>query len=105
MKSDGNKCRDCGSILRFVYAIDQYADKYGLENLETLCQDCDKLKRQFGGSGIIAPFAWMFQHLTGMPRRRYFEYSTIGRNILYDIINMMQTKWVTRPVNDRFLLN
>jgi hypothetical protein len=66
MKSDGNKCRDCSSILHLeVYTIDRYGDKYELENLETLCEDCHRLKKQFGGSGIIAAFAWMFQHLTG----------------------------------------
>jgi ParB-like chromosome segregation protein Spo0J len=87
LKGDSYKCRQCGTELHLdVYTISPYHDKNELENLETLCKDCHKLNMQFGGNGIITSLAWIFQHLTGMTGKRYFEYSTIGGNILYDIV-------------------
>jgi hypothetical protein len=78
LKEDNRKCRQCGDISHLdVYTIDpdDYKDK--LENLETLCKDCHDIKKQFHGSfDLVNSFISVFQHLTGMSGRRYFQYRT-----------------------------
>jgi ParB family chromosome partitioning protein len=76
MKEDSYKCRDCGDTLHLdVYTIDPYDDKHELENLETLCRDCHELKMKFVKVGLAGSFVWIFQELTGISGKRYFQYS------------------------------
>jgi ParB/RepB/Spo0J family partition protein len=76
LKGDGNKCRDCGDTLHLdAYTIHPFSDKGELENLETLCRDCHELKMKFDKVGLAGSFVWIFQELTGMSGKRYFQYS------------------------------
>jgi ParB-like chromosome segregation protein Spo0J len=76
LKGDSYRCRKCSDMLHLdVYTIDSFHDKDKLENLETLCRDCHELKMKFDKVGLAGSFVWIFQELTGMSGRRYFQYS------------------------------
>jgi len=76
LKGDSYRCRKCSDMLHLdVYTIDSFHDKDKLENLETLCRDCHELKMKFDKIGLAGSFVWIFQELTGMSGKRYFQYS------------------------------
>jgi hypothetical protein len=80
MEEDGNKCRECGTILKLdVYTIIPYLDKYDKENLETLCKDCHGLRMEYYKPYTLHnSLLSIFQHLTGLSGKKFFRYWVVG---------------------------
>lgn len=97
LKEDDYKCRNCGDEFHLdVYPIsDVFEDKHIPENLETLCKDCHNIKKKFFGEfGLVNSFVYMFQELTGMSGKRYFQYNTIGSLDSKKESNDYMRKWL-----------
>lgn len=78
MKEDNYRCRICGdkSHLDVYPESDDFQDKYTPENLQTLCKECHRVEAKFFGEyGLVDAFVLMFQKLTGLSGKRYFQYS------------------------------
>jgi transcriptional regulator with XRE-family HTH domain len=89
LEQDGRKCTKCGDDLHLdVYPIHLYGEKNGVEDLETLCKDCHELKMNFYEEfGLPRLLTSIFQHLTDISGKRWFQYSIYGSKIIRDRIN------------------